>query len=137
MLTADAAERRTGQAGRITDLIRPALDYALMSAEPDSSRVLAAAGMFDEATETLRLRTGVRFSTRNGYAFETDSAVLDLEAGMVRGDAAVSGSAPWGAMRADGFEVREEGRRVILIGDVRTRIYMEEREEIPPEEADR
>lgn len=123
VVTADAAVRRLGGVTPLTDLERPALDYAWIEGLRDASRALAETGVFDEAGQMLTLRTDVRFATPAGYRFATPSARISLRDGTVSGEDGVSGEAPWGAVRADAFEVQESGNRVILTGDVRTRIY--------------
>lgn len=123
VVTADAAVRRLGGITPLTDLERPALDYAWIEGLRDASRALAETGVFDEAGQFLTLRTDVRFATPAGYRFEAPSARVSLRDGTVSGDEGVSGEAPWGAARADAFEVQDGGNRVILTGDVRTRIY--------------
>ena len=130
-LTADAAVRRSGGVTGLAELENPALDYAFIDAD-DASEVLSRIGVFDEAEQTLQLRQDVRLATRSGYTFATQAALIRLREGQVEGDAPVTGEAPWGAVRADSFQVREDGRRIIMTGDVRTRIYDDEAEEIEP-----
>lgn len=130
-VTADAAVRRTGGVAGLAELERPALDYAFIEAE-DVSQVLAETGVFDEAEQTLLLTDSVRLATRSGYTFATDSALIRLREGRVEGDAPVTGTAPWGAVRANAFDVRDDGQRIIMTGDVRTRIYMDRSQEDQP-----
>ena len=121
VITAETADRRSGAEQALVDLERPTLDYALLDDGVDASRVLAQHGVFDESNLSLLLETDVRLTTRSGYIFDTRSATLFLREGIVTGDQPVHGLAPWGAVRADRFEVREGGQHVILEGDVRTR----------------
>ena len=130
-LTAEAAVRRAGGVAGLAELEGPALDYAFIEAD-DASRVLSRFGVFDEAEQTLQLNEAVRLATRSGYTFSTDAALIRLREGRIEGDAPVSGEAPWGAVRADSFRVRDDGRRIIMTGDVRTRIYLEDAEETAP-----
>lgn len=123
MLTADAAVRSAGAVAGVAELERPELDYGLLERN-DVSQVLARTGLFNEAEKTLLLSDDVRFTTRSGYTFSTQSALVRLREGQVEGDAPVLGEAPWGAMRANAFDVRDDGQRIIMSGDVRTRIYM-------------
>lgn len=120
-ITAQTAERRGGAEQALTDLERPTLEYALLDDAADASRVLAEHGVFDDANLSLQLDTNVRLTTRSGYVFATQFATLYLREGVVTGPQPVHGRAPWGAVRADQFEVREDGQLVILRGDVRTR----------------
>ena len=130
-LTADTAVRRSGGVAGLAELENPALDYAFIEAD-DSSQVLSRIGVFDEAEQTLQLRENVRLATQSGYTFSTDAALVRLREGQVEGDAPVTGEAPWGAVRANTFQVREDGRRIIMTGDVRTRIHLDEAEETRP-----
>lgn len=130
-LTADAATRRSGGVAGLAELESPALDYAFLSTD-DTSRVLSRIGVYDEGEQSLQLREDVRVATRSGYTFTTQSALIRLREGRVEGESAVFGTGPWGAVRAESFQVREDGRRIILIGDVRTRITMTEDQEAQP-----
>lgn len=130
-LTADTAVRRSGGVAGLADLVNPALDYAFIDAE-DASQVLSRIGVFDEAEQTLQLSEDVSLATRSGYTFSTEAALIRLREGQIEGDAPVTGQAPWGAVRANSFQVREDGRRIIMTGDVRTRIYNDEVEETRP-----
>lgn len=123
VVTAEAAVRRLGGVNPLTDLERPALDYAWIEGLREASQALAESGVFDETAQVLTLRTDVRFATPAGYRFAAPSARISLRDGVVSGDEGVSGEAPWGAVRADAFEVQDGADRVILTGDVRTRIY--------------
>lgn len=122
LITADTAERRVGGDLGEVDLSRPSLDYALLDPEGNGSRVLADTGVFNEIEQSLTLTQRVRLSTRSGYVFETNSATLYLREGTIVGNEPVLGIAPWGGVRADGFEVRDEGADVVFSGDVRTRL---------------
>lgn len=123
VVIAEAAIRQLGGVTPLTDLERPALSYAWIEGADDGSQALAETGVFDEAAQVLFLRTDVRFTTPTGYSFTAPSARISLREGVVSGDEGVSGTAPWGGVRADVFEVQDGANRVILTGDVRTRIY--------------
>lgn len=123
VVSADAAVRRLGGVTPLTDLERPTLDYAWIEGMRDASQALAETGVYDEAGQVLTLRSDVRFATPAGYRFVTPSARISLRDGTITGDEGVSGEAPWGAVRADAFEVQDGANRVILSGDVRTRIH--------------
>jgi lipopolysaccharide export system protein LptC len=130
-ITAESAVRREGGLAGVADLVRPTLDYLLVGSD-DTSSVLADTGVFDDGAQTLDLGGRVRLTTRSGYAFDTEAARIRLREGEITGDAPVSGTAPWGALRADRFEVYDDGRRIVLSGDVRTRLYMDSSEETQP-----
>ena len=126
VLTADSAVRRLAGLGTLTDLDNPRIDYALLfggSSRPEASEVLSHFGVYDDHNRILRMREAVRFATRSGYRFRTEGAALDLAAGVVTGDLPVEGHAPWGGIQAQGFELHDEGRRLVFSGGVVTRFY--------------
>lgn len=131
IVTAASAVRREGGISSVADLERPVLDYLLVEAD-DASQVLAETGVFDDAAQSLQLGGQVRLTTRSGYSFQTEAATIRLREGEISGDVPVFGAAPWGAVRADRFEVYDEGRHIVLRGDVRSRFTMDEREERQP-----
>lgn len=129
VLTADTAVRRMEGLGNLTDLENPRIDYALLfggANRPDASEILSRAGVYDDRTRVLRMIDAVRFSTLSGYRFRTDGAALDLGAGVVTGNFPVEGRAPWGGIQANGFELYDDGRRLVFTGGVVTRFYTDE-----------
>lgn len=127
VVTAESAIRRPGDVPGLTELEQPRLDYELLRrAGSEPGEVLARSGLYNPQTNTLRLDSEVRLATQSGYRFETDSAMLDLEDSAISGDHPVYGEAPWGAIRAGRFEVRDNGAHVIFSDGVRTRLYVEE-----------
>lgn len=126
VLTADSAVRRLAGLGNLTDLENPRIDYALLfggSSRPDASAVLSRLGVYDDRERVLRMTDTVRFSTHSGYRFRTEGAALNLAAGVISGDLPVEGRAPWGGIQAHGFEVHDDGRRLVFTGGVVTRFY--------------
>lgn len=122
VITALSAVRQaTGLAG-LTELDQPQLDYSLLGQSGNMSAVLAQVGIYNPIDETLTLNDDVAFTTRSGYTFNTSSAVLDLENAEIIGSNPVRGEAPWGAVRAEEFHVRNRGRHIIFTGGVTTRI---------------
>lgn len=126
-VTADSAVRRQGGVVGLTELENPKLDYALVDQATQASEVLARTGLYNPQERTLRLERDVSLSTRSDYEFETASATLHLQDGRIIGDDPVFGQAPWGAIRADGFQVRDDGHQITFTGDVRTRLIIDER----------
>lgn len=130
-VTADSAVRRQNGVSSVADLERPTLDYELFDAT-DASRVLAETGVFDDAAQSLELSGNVSMETQSGYQFDTGAALIRLREGEISGDVRVVGTAPWGIIRANSFEVYDDGRRIVLSGDVRTRLYLNSSEETEP-----
>lgn len=129
VITALSAVRAaTGLTG-LTELDQPQLDYSLLGRAGDMSAVLAQVGIYNPVDETLTLNNEVALTTRSGYTFRTDSALLDLENAEIIGENPVRGEAPWGAVRAEEFSVRNRGRHITFTGGVTTRIYEDDRRE--------
>ncbi|WP_375283757.1 LPS export ABC transporter periplasmic protein LptC [Marinicauda pacifica] len=129
VVTADSAVRRPGSIVGLTELENPRLDYSMLGEglEAGPGAVLANLGVYNPDTRSLELNQAVNLSTRSGYRFETPSATIQLPESRIVGEEPVYGEAPWGAIRAGGFEVHEEGRRVIFTDGVTTRLYLNER----------
>jgi len=130
-----AVRQATGLTG-LTELDQPQLDYSLLGNAGDMSAVLAEIGIYNPVEETLTLNQDVSLTTRSGYTFDTDTAMLDLENAEITGDNPVRGQAPWGAVRAERFHVRNRGRHIIFTGGVTTRIYEDADLTAGSEEAD-
>lgn len=137
ILTAESAVRRMAGLGNLTDLESPRIDYDLLlggDRQPDASEVLSRMGVYDDRTHILRMTDTVRFSTRSGYHFYTEGASIDLNRAIVFGDEPVEGSAPWGGIQANGFELHEDGRRLSFTGGVVTRFYIGQAAPAPEED---
>ncbi|MCP2680639.1 LPS export ABC transporter periplasmic protein LptC [Maricaulaceae bacterium NA33B04] len=131
VVTADSAVRRQGGVNGVADLERPTLDYEMLDAT-DASQVLADTGVFDDAAQSLDLVGNVSLTTRSGYQFDTEAALIRLSEGEISGQVPVVGNGPWGIIRANSFQVYDDGERIVLSGDVRTRLYMNTSEETQP-----
>lgn len=127
VVTAETAVRRPGGVVGLTELENPRLDYALVEEAAEASEVLAQSGLYNPQDRTLRLDRQVRLSTQSDYTFQTSTATLHLRDGRITGDEPVFGAASFGAIRAGGFEVRDDGHHISFTGGVRTRLIVDER----------
>lgn len=126
VVTAESAVRRPGGVVGLTELDQPRLDYALLGDTGQTSEVLARSGYYDPQARTLLLQDEVNFATQSGYRFETRRATLHLEDSRVEGEVPVFGVTDWGAIRAGGFVVQEDGAHIVFTDGVRTRIYADQ-----------
>ena len=124
-VTADLAIRRRENLSGITELERPRLDYDFLNAGDDLSRVLAETGTYDPANRVLDLFSAVNLTTNSGYSFASEHARIYLREERVVGEEPVSGTGPNGTIRADSYEIRDGGNRVIFEGNVRARILQD------------
>ncbi|MEM6627303.1 MAG: hypothetical protein AAF719_11425 [Pseudomonadota bacterium] len=135
-IVADTARRRLGVT-EIIDLRRPVMEDA------NGGVVRSRDGVFDRSTQTLELVGDVQLADAGGYLFVSERATMFVEDNRVEGATPLIGTGPIGELRADTYEVLDGGDRVILRGNVWTRIVSEdefgdlseERGPPPPEKA--
>ena len=89
---------------------------------PAPSRVSARKGVYNEATRILNLTGQVRIEDGGGYRFATEQAVVDTNAGVVKGDVEMVGDGPVGQVTSRSYSVFDKGDRVLFKGGVRARI---------------
>jgi lipopolysaccharide export system protein LptC len=112
VITADAAVRRS-MTSDLIDLENPRY------ANEAGRQMTAPAGSYDQAKRTIELRRKVVFLTQTGDRFETTSAHIDIDANTMRGAAPITGTGKTGDVRADSYEILENGGLLKLHGRVR------------------
>jgi lipopolysaccharide export system protein LptC len=119
VITADAAIQ-DGRNARRARLRKVQADMNL-----DSQRWLSAMaenGFVDADTGKLSLGGGIAVYSDSGYELHTASMHVDLNAGKLAGDHAVTGQGPMGTFRADHFTVDRRRQQIHLYGNVQTTI---------------
>ncbi len=116
LLTAETARRRR-QNANLVDLTNPHLEDAT------SKTVSARDGVWDEKARVLDLVGNVVMQDAAGYTFTSDSTRMFVEEGRVEGKTPLKGTGPIGEVMSDSYEVRDDGNRLILKGNVATTIY--------------
>ena len=81
--------------------------------------VNADAGQLQRATQLLDLSGTVKLVQDRGYEFHTTRARIDLGEHTATGDAPVEGRGPDGNVQAEGFQIVDQGARVIFLGHTR------------------
>ncbi len=89
------------------------------------AEVSAPLGDYDLKTEHLTVRGSLNVSRADGYHFETAMAEVDLKARTAMSRSGVSGTAPMGTFRADGFELNIDTGRIVFSGH--TRVHLDTR----------
>jgi lipopolysaccharide export system protein LptC len=115
VITADTARRRRENAALI-DLSNPRL------VDNTSSNVKAREGVYDRDTQVLDLIGDVVMTDAAGYTFTADKARMYVKDNRVEGATPLHGFGPVGEVRADTYEVLDDGDRLVLTGHVWTRI---------------
>ena len=119
MLGAAEASRSDGDFKQIV-LIKPIISLNVNNPAPTSAK--ADRGVFHEADKVLHLDGHVVFTSAQGYIFNTGSAVVDTQTGIVTGNNLVSGTGPFGDIQAAKYAIYDKGTRIIFEGNVHGRI---------------
>jgi lipopolysaccharide export system protein LptC len=114
VLTAETARRRREATGLI-DLVSPRLEDAA------STAVQARNGVWDDQKKILDLVDDVVMTDAAGYTFTADRTRMYVEENRVEGKTPLRGYGPIGEVRADQYEVVDDGDRIILRGNVWTK----------------
>ncbi len=112
MITADSAEQEKDS--DIVALRSPKADIT----EKDGSwlALTADSGAYNRGDGTLKLVGSVNLFHDDGYEFRTETARLDLDAGLAEGDDPVVGQGPLGIIESEGFRIADKGRTIIFTG---------------------
>ncbi|MEM9055517.1 MAG: hypothetical protein AAGB16_09350 [Pseudomonadota bacterium] len=122
VITADTARRRRVDSS-IIDLTNPRL------MDDKGTIVTAPSGTYHQNDEFLDLFEAVRLVDEEGYVFTTTEARAFVQNGRVEGLEPLDGSGPLGDVRADTYEILDEGNRVVLRGNVDMTIFPSDRED--------
>lgn len=126
VITADTARRRPGNTG-VVDLTSPRL------ADELNNTVDARQGIYDRDSQILDLTGGVLMRDPAGYAFTTVQATIFVQENRIVGETEIRGEGPIGEIRADTYEVTNNGRRVVFRGNVWSRFVAQVKQ--PEQEA--
>ena len=85
--------------------------------------LMAREGLYDRDVETLDLIGQVGFYHDAGFELHTESARIDLAAGMASGGDPVAGHGFFGEIEAEGFQMFERAERILFIGPSRLLVY--------------
>jgi lipopolysaccharide export system protein LptC len=113
-LVADTARRRR-EAVDLVDLVNPRLEDAA------STAVQAREGVWNSKDKVLDLVGDVVMTDAAGYTFTSDRTRMYVEENRVEGKTPLNGYGPIGEVRADEYEVVDNGNRIILRGHVWTK----------------
>ena len=116
IITADEARRRRADSS-VVDLKNPRL------VDDKGTEVSAPIGVYYQNAEHLDLFQAVKVRDADGYEFTTTAARAFVQEGRVQGLEPLSGIGPLGDVRADSYEIEDDGDRVILRGNVDLTIY--------------
>jgi len=113
-LTALTAQRRRDNVA-LVDLVNPSLKDAA------STTVQARTGVWNAETEVLDLEGDVVMTDAGGYTFTSQKTRMYVKENRVEGQEPLTGVGPIGEVKADSYEVFQNGERIVLKGNVWTR----------------
>ncbi|MEM6653435.1 MAG: hypothetical protein AAF582_12605 [Pseudomonadota bacterium] len=116
IITAQEARRRRADAS-VINLTNPRL------VDDQGTEVSAPVGVYYQNAEYLDLFQDVRVRDRDGYEFTSTAARVFVQDGRVQGMEPLNGIGPLGDVRADSYEIEDDGDRVIFRGNVDLTIY--------------
>ena len=122
MLTAATAQRRRDDPAMV-DLVNPRLKDAA------SSTVQARTGVWNAEREVLDLEGDVVMTDAAGYTFTSQKTRMYVRENRVEGQDPLSGFGPVGEVKADAYEVLDDGNRIVLKGKVWTKFTPKSRRE--------
>lgn len=119
-ITAMTAQRRKDNLA-LVDLVNPRLkDYT-------STTVQAREGVWNAELEVLDLQGDVVMTDAAGYTFTSQKTRMYVKESRVEGQDPLNGRGPIGEVRADAYEVLDDGNRIVLKGNVWTRFTPKKR----------
>lgn len=100
----------------LVHLRRPALRLNATGERP--TEVTALDGVYDEAAQRITL-TGevVVVDGSSGFRFETGEALVNVETGVISGQATVRGRGPLGTVDASSYAIYDQGARIVFEGE--------------------
>ena len=119
VITADTARRRPEQPSLI-DLTNPRME------DEAASNVVAKTGVYDETREVLDFAGDVVMTDATGYVFNSETARMFVRENRVEGQTRLTGTGPMGELKADTYKVLENGKRIVLTGNVWTKIIVDD-----------
>ncbi|MEL7111100.1 MAG: hypothetical protein AAGJ68_11670 [Pseudomonadota bacterium] len=123
VITAEAAQRRRADPS-VVNLTSPRL------VDDKGTEVSAPVGVYYQNAAHLDLFQAVKVRDAEGYEFTTTAARIFVQEGRVQGLEPLNGNGPLGDVRADSYEIEDEGDRIIFRGNVDLTLYPEPRESV-------
>lgn len=83
------------------------------------ARVMSPAGVLDTKSGRIELNEDVRVTTTNGQSGRVGHALVDTRAGTIHSNGPVTLTSPRGELFADGMDISQNGKVIVLEGRVR------------------
>jgi lipopolysaccharide export system protein LptC len=119
-LTADEASQTAGD-DNLVHLELPKGDITLE--DGTWLAMTAREGRYRRDTQVLELSGEVTLFHDQGFELRTETARVDLDAGIAQGSEPVEGQGPFGNIVSEGFRVLERGERILFTGKSRAILH--------------
>ncbi|MEO0549628.1 MAG: LPS export ABC transporter periplasmic protein LptC [Pseudomonadota bacterium] len=129
IITAKTARRQRADS-RVIDLTNPEL------IDDRGTVITAPEGVYRQSEAVLDLFGDVQVVDGQGYTFSSTAARVYIEDGRIIGLEPLEGGGPLGDVRADSYEITDDGDRVILRGNVDMIINPRSNDETEPPEGE-
>ena len=116
VITADSAARPT-RTGNTVMLYNPRI------ADQFGGLISAPEGLYDQDAQTLELWGNVVAADPSGYVFSSSRARIYVQEGRIEGLNPLKGNGPIGEFSSKGYEILDEGSRLVMTGDVEITLY--------------
>jgi len=119
-VTASSASEANSKAD-VVDLVGPQADITLQSGA--WLTMTADTGRYYRQAQKLDLLGAVNLFHDQGYELHTRNLHIDLAANRATTNTPVDGHGPSGDLKADGLDVSDGGKRVVLLGHAQVQFY--------------
>ena len=92
-------------------------------------RLTAVNGIYAREAETIDLSGGVSFFHDRGFEFFSETAFVDLAAGVTEGPNAITGQGTFGEITAESFRISDRAIEFTFRGKTRLILYPETEEQ--------
>ena len=120
-ITAKDAVRNPAHPERVS-LNQPRMVLQSLTAGDPPTIVYAATGLYNETSHILALDGQVHLDDGKGDIFISEHALVNTDAGTVDGRSPVTGTGPLGQTSASAYAVKDKGKDILFIGNVKSHI---------------
>jgi lipopolysaccharide export system protein LptC len=121
-VTADLAKQSPEDPDAV-NLDHPRAEISLRTGE--WVEVVADRGRLQRSAKLLDLGGAITVRHSDGFELQTTHARLNIETRTAAGDEPIEGSGPLGRIRAEGFQVLDDGKRILYLGRTHLIVYNE------------
>lgn len=114
-----AASRAEHDIARAHIVTLSAIDAELEMEGGGTARVISSGGVLDTKTGQVELNQRVSVTTSNGQSGEAGHAHIDTRTGVITSNGPVELTSPRGRLFADRMAIRDNGKSIVLEGQVR------------------